>query len=311
MKSRTLLLPVILLLWSVCLCGQISQELVGVDSLTVGSRFKLIIKADFAINKLVIPDSLSEFAVLESFRNTKDEAVPFIELTIVPLKTGSLSFPQLKVEPVINSATEVYTDRFRVNVLSVRPENDDKLRDIKDPKRYRWQKVWWIYLLALILALAALIYLVIDKLKAKSKPLRIEKAEAQERKPIVLQPWELALQSLEKLLSLHLLQRGEGVEFHFRLAQILRSYLEQVYHLPALEMTTREISKALVDLKLSNVSEIRSFLQDCDLIKFAKQDHDETSTEARIAWLKDYLKRQNPLYHRVSTQEVKDSDPTG
>lgn len=311
MKSRTLLLPVILLLWSVCLCGQISQELVGVDSLTVGSRFKLIVKADFAINKLVIPDSLSEFAVLESFRNTKDEAVPFIELTIVPLKTGSLSFPQLKVEPVINSATEVYTDRFRVNVLSVRPENDDKLRDIKDPKRYKWQKVWWIYLLALLLALAALIYLVIDKLKAKSKPQRIEKAEAQERKPIVLQPWELALQSLEKLLSLGLLQRGEGVEFHFRLAQILRSYLEQVYHLPALEMTTREISKALVDLKLRNVSEIRSFLQDCDLIKFAKKDHDETSTEARIAWLKDYLKRQNPLHHRVSTQEVKDSDPTG
>jgi len=305
------LLMACLLLCCSVLPAQISQELVGVDSLTVGSRFKLIVKADFAINRLVVPDSLSEFTVVDNYRNTKDEALPFVELTIVPLKTGSLSFPQLEVEPVISSAPKVYTDRFRVNVLSVRPENDDKLRDIKDPKRYRWQKAWWIYLLALLLALAALIYLVIDRFKAKSKPERIDKPEALQPKPVVLAPWEQALQNLDRLLALQLLQRGEGVEFHFRLAQILRSYLEQVYRFPALEMTTREIGEALAGLQHGSVYEIRSFLQDCDLIKFAKKDIDEIGTEARISWLRTYLQNKNPQNTRVTATEEEQSDTTG
>ena len=305
------LVVVCLLLVSSVLSAQISQELVGVDSLTVGSRFKLIVKADFAINKLVIPDSLSDFAVVDSYRNTRDEAVPFIELTIVPLKTGSLSFPQLEVQPVISASSKVYTDRFRVNVLSVRPENDDKLRDIKNPKRYKWQKAWWAYLLALLLALASVAYLVVDKLRSKAKPKRIETIQALEKKPLILQPWELALQNLDRLLALQLLQKGEGVEFHFRLAQILRQYLQQVYRLPALEMTTREISEALSALKLSHVSELRSFLQDCDLVKFARQDIDEIGTESRVSWLRGYLQKQNPLTNRFSTPEVEHSDQTG
>jgi hypothetical protein len=104
---RKLFLILMMLLSSAIMLAGISQSLEGVDSLTVGSRFKLIVKADFAINRVVIPDSLKEFEVVSNQRITKNADFPYVELTIVPLQTGALSFPPLVVEPVIPTAQSI------------------------------------------------------------------------------------------------------------------------------------------------------------------------------------------------------------
>ncbi len=286
----------------------ISQSLEGVDSLTVGSRFKLIVKADFAINRVVIPDSLREFEVVSNQRITKNADFPYVELTIVPLQTGALSFPPLVVEPVIPTAQSYNTDRFRINVLEVRAKEDETLRDIKPPKRYPWQKDWWLYLVALLIAIMAGIWHLSRYLASRKKPVRVVEAPKPKVAERPLEPWELALQRLEQVLALNLAEKGQMTELHFRIAQILRAYLEQVYRFPALEMTTNEILQSLYRIQVSRLLEIRAFLQACDVIKFAKGSTEPGEVETRINWLREYFVSQDPRLSSVSINQSGDDD---
>lgn len=303
MRPKAMLLILGAILLHTGLSALINQRLEGVDSLTVGSRFKLIIEADFAINRIVVPDTLKSFEVLSTQRKSEGGSMPRYELSIVALRPGSLTFPALELVPSIAGEQRQFTDRFRVNVLKVRADGDEVLRNIKPPRRYRFQKPLWLYLLALILASAAAIWLLVRSLRKARKPVRIATTEATKPQPIKLAPWELALQRLEALLKQGLPEQGRQTEFHFKIAQILRAYLEQVYRFPALEMTTVEITRQLRTLDIGRQTEIRRFFQACDLIKFARAEATQTDITERIEWLRDYLKHQDPLYRTISINE--------
>lgn len=309
---RKPVLILVMLFYTAIMVAGISQTLEDADSLTVGSRFKLSVKADFAINRVVIPDSLSGFEVISNQRITKNADLPYVELSIVPLQTGALSFPPLVVEPVVPAGQTFSTDRFRINVLEVRTREDETLRDIKPPKRYPWQKAWWIYIAALLMAIAAGIWQLSSYLASRKKPVRV--IDVPKTKPVerVLEPWELALQRLEQVLSLNLAEQGLITELHFRLAQILRAYLEQVYRFPALEMTTNETLRSLHRIQVSRFQEIRAFLQACDIIKFAKGSTNSQDLDKRIDWLREYFLAQDPLKSRISiSKEGDDSVSSG
>lgn len=283
MKRTKVIVSFLFLLLPLFMPAEFKQELQDSDSLKVGTPFLFKITADFAIKGISLPDTLDNFAILESKRDEKNPRCWIIK--IVPLNTGALSFPCIEIQPVDSSVTSVYTDGFRVYVLSVLAEGDTLLRDIKPLKKYPLQLPFWIYFLLLLLALSAGIYL---WWKRPEKPKRKYIAQPEVKEP-GLPAWEKALKALDELITEDLHGKGETVLYHFRLSNILRAFLEETYSFPALEMTGREIAVSLNRRNIPQAQEIRKFINYCDLVKFAKREPSAVEIEENTLWLRNYL----------------------
>ena len=69
----------------------------------------------------------------------------------------------------------------------------------------------------------------------------------------------------------------------------MRSFLEETYRFPALEMTGREIAVSLNRRNIPKAQEIREFINYCDLVKFAKREPSAGEIEENTLWLRNYL----------------------
>ncbi len=260
----------------------LTQKLNGEDSLSVGTPFTLNIQSEQEIKQVIVPDSISSFAILSSKSMHDGKSW---QLSIAPLKTGALSFPRLKVITADSTAEQDSTDAFRVHVLSILAEGDTLLRDIKPLQRYSLQVPWWMYLLLLLLLIILVAYLLLTKAK-KQAPLP---------KPVTppLAPpkpaWEIALQALQELLQRGLPEREDAVLFHYQLSDILRSFLEATYRFPAMEMTVSEITRYSGKRRLNRYDELINFLSACDMVKFAKAQPSKEEIQNRVEWLRSYL----------------------
>jgi hypothetical protein len=268
----------------------------------VGDRFTLDIVADFSINRVVVPDTLTSFKVLSSERMTKGTDKPWFKLTIVPLLPGSHSFPSLEVEPVMADGQTYRTDRFRVNVIPVRAEADTLLRDIKPLQKYPLQLPPAAYV-GLILALLALIVWILLLYRRKKEPGAFAEAPAQEQ--AAPDPaWKVALRELEELIGEELIGKGEYIRHHYRLSMILRSFLEKKYRFAAVEMTVSEIRRALLRVKVERDHEVLRFLVYCDKAKFARYQPPADEVRSMEEWLRDWLSGFEVLEARKLMEEA-------
>lgn len=94
-------------------------------------------------------------------------------------------------------------------------------------------------------------------------------------------PWEVAIEGLYDLRHSGLLGEQRFAEFYDRVSDILRRYLGDRYGYDGLESTTREALGALrgVAIPLEVLLRIQEFMQDADLVKFARR----TPTEAECS----------------------------
>jgi hypothetical protein len=83
---------------------------------------------------------------------------------------------------------------------------------------------------------------------------------------------EIAYERLATLKATQLLQKGEFKEFTFELSEILREYLGRRLSTDTLELTTSELLDTMKRLAPQGLSvyTLESFLQNTDLVKFAK-----------------------------------------
>lgn len=85
-------------------------------------------------------------------------------------------------------------------------------------------------------------------------------------------PWEIALDDLNRLREKNLIAQGQLKLFYLELTEIFRRYLGRKGGFEAIDLTTEEIEIILGRYSLDEEfrREIVRFLQDADLIKFAK-----------------------------------------
>jgi len=108
-------------------------------------------------------------------------------------------------------------------------------------------------------------------------------------KKIVLKPAHLvAKEQLAKLEQQQLWQNDQEKEYHTQLTKIVRQYIERRYEIPAMEMTTNQLSRAMADKSVdqSISSRFSEILQIADKVKFAKgvtgpQINEQFMTDAR------------------------------
>jgi hypothetical protein len=88
-----------------------------------------------------------------------------------------------------------------------------------------------------------------------------------------LSPYEKAMKAFERIEAAGYLDRGEVDRFYTELSSVVRYYIEDQFGLRAPEQTTEEFLQALAGrpgLIQSHQEALVSFLEQCDLVKFAK-----------------------------------------
>ena len=98
-----------------------------------------------------------------------------------------------------------------------------------------------------------------------------------EQEPVIIEvvrpPHEIALAKLADLEGRELWQKGEIADYHSILSRIVREYLEERYHVAALESTTSEVRGLLKPhLTPDQFEDMMRMMQLEDLIKFAKAE---------------------------------------
>ncbi len=250
---------------------------------TVGDRITLTVTVDHpAGTRVVWPDSidLAPFEVLGARQLPSTETGGGLRsvalLTLTAFELGELEIPafQVAVERAGGpgdadvSAERLATDRFAVEVTSVGTDEGGDIRDIRGPLSIPLgtaRAFLWGLLAVALTGLALWLW-------RRSRRPRAGAPAAPKRVEPLRPPHERALEALSELEASPLLERGQVKEYHIRVSAILRLYVEERFGVDALELTTTEVLDGLAGAHVdSGFSEgLRDFLEQCDLVKFAK-----------------------------------------
>lgn len=144
-----------------------------------------------------------------------------------------------------------------------------QLEDLKDIIREPVSWTDYLGYIGVLLGLVGLVLLFRWVLSRRST--EVEADEVYEE--VVIVPAHIkAKAALQELEGKQLWQTGQEKEYHSELTSIMRSYLDDRYELPAMELTTSQIQRQLQELEIDRklTADMVDLLQIADKVKFAK-----------------------------------------
>ena len=110
---------------------------------------------------------------------------------------------------------------------------------------------------------------------------------------------EAAYEQLSVIEASDWLTRGDMETYHTQIAHVLREYIRARYRIPALELTTTALLRAMLHAEIGKpyVARVQQLLANCDRVKFATYQPDPSEASARIAdarWIVDETKSLDP-----------------
>ena len=265
------LFGVLLLFTGHTVTAQQLDSYLTVDSLQVGDRFTygLVLDRDRDYDNVIYPDSLDFGADLELLSVKHYRPNPYTDSLVYHLQFFAMEdvmLPPLEVKLIDSGDTvRVATPQELITFYSAL--DGDSFKPMKPI--FAFAAVLWPWILggALVLAVGYLLYRRFGKDSSSSEPTPSYKPK----------PFANPLKQLEQ--ELHALKQDDTLReqrdfktFYSRLGDAVRSYYEQLYNIPALESTTRELDRSLnqlmVDTELTRLT--RELLREADMVKFAK-----------------------------------------
>ncbi len=149
--------------------------------------------------------------------------------------------------------------------------------------------IWFIVFLLVILYVLYLRYF-------RKKPVLTDKETK-----LLLPAHLVALSQLDKIKQEKLWQQDRHKEYHTELTDVIREYIERVFNINSMEMTSDEILDHLKMLRMEQKSTymgLQQILQLADLVKFAKWN--ATPDEHELSLLNAYL-----FINQTKVEEVK------
>jgi len=109
-------------------------------------------------------------------------------------------------------------------------------------------------------------------------------------------PWDVALEELFDVRHARLVEQGRFAEHFDRVSDAVRRYLGARYGFDGLETTTREAMSALrkVTPRIAVLTDVETFLENADLVKFAKLTPTETECDAALGRAEELVRRTMP-----------------
>ena len=158
-------------------------------------------------------------------------------------------------------------------LLQISPSAQE-LRDIKPPLDVPQNILPYILIGGLILVIIiAIVYIYFRKRPQKVVP-------SPTKEVIQRLPHEIALEQLA-----HLETESYDMEtYHERISYVIREYISERYHIPALELTTTGLLQQMMreQLNESYVKHVQQFLTNCDRVKFATYQAEQSEADARM-----------------------------
>ena len=216
------------------------------------------------------------------------------KIEIVFWDTGRVVIPGYKIEVLNSDSSFSYfmtSDSMIVNVISITEKDPTLLSSeweimpIKDPVPVKIPLPWTdIILIILMISTIIGIFIVYNK-RIKSKIDYIERPEYLEYPDIV------AMEKLEKLINLNLVDKDNIKEFYVQLSHILREYTENSLFIKTLEMTTEEIrtNRELLPYSDNCIERYLNILTTADMAKYAKHYNDADQCKSDLIHSKNFI----------------------
>jgi len=182
--------------------------------------------------------------------------------------TGEYVIPPIPVEFMLPDSTRrvLISEPIPINVKSLLAESGDTtdIKDIKGPVSFESGLAWYYYFVGVLL-LVIIVALIIWWRIRRRREGPVEPVDTR-------RPWEIAFADLAMLREKNLPQNEEYKLFYVELSEIVRAFLQRIYGIPVLDMTTYEFLQALIDhdVEESLYERYKKFLDFADLVKFAK-----------------------------------------
>jgi len=247
--------------------------------ITVGDQVKLFIEATHNAKQsrltwASIPDTFNSLEVVEKGKidtSIQGDLVTYKQrLLITGFDSGSFKIPAFRfvVIPANGTPYTAQTDSFQLLVQTVPVDTTKPFKGIKDiiPVKSTWMDyIWLIAGGVLLLILVAIVVWYFRKNRKTAIPVAAPKAPQE-----TLQ--ERTLRLLGELDQQQLWQNNRIKEYYVQLTDILRTYIEERFHTPALELTTDELlqkAKGHPEMRVQ-YDQLATILYTADLAKFAK-----------------------------------------
>ncbi|MBU3911597.1 MAG: hypothetical protein KKD90_03325 [Candidatus Omnitrophica bacterium] len=255
------------------------------ETITIGDRIKYDVgieyRDDVDLEPHILTGNLGEFEIkdyqLEEPKKIGDNKWFSMSTYMITIfTTGEFSIPPVTIKYKDQEGNEktVTSEEITINVESVKrnPDDKDDIRPLKGPIEIKEGFPAWILIALLLLISAAVSALIYFKKKK-----RVESMPALPPRP----PEEIAIEGLEALLAKRLIEKGMIKEYYIEISDIMRKYIEGRYRVFALDRTTWELYHEMRAKKIErqSIDEIKDFLEDCDLVKFAKYIPTKKETE--------------------------------
>ncbi len=192
---------------------------------------------------------------------------------LTAFELGDLEIPPLTLRYAVTGSAEprsVSTEAGTVTVEATVKGAEEEPADVRSgflPPAVRRIGVWLAGLGLLLAAAGALWLWRRRRRKPKVLPLPAPRKPRAPQRPA----YDRWLEALERLLAERLVEAGRTRDFHIRLAEIVKSYLGEVFAFDAIDRTSQEVlwdleSRARPTLR----AEMGALLGQCDLVKFAE-----------------------------------------
>ena len=233
-------------------------------------------------------------------------------LTVTCFDTGYHTIPAVAFEyrlPGESTPSRAVTDSLILHVRTIEVDTTRAIRDIKPTMHapLTLAELWPVFAgIAIVGFLVAAIWYYLWRRKQNKPFFPVI------RKP-QLPPWQVALLELDRIESKNLWQSDKVKLFYTEVTDVLRTYLENQFQVPAMEMISSEILEAMdanSTLKPSK-EKVWQVLQLADLVKFAKEIPLPAENQLSLANTRAFIIETKPLEIKEKpTTDSSKSKPT-
>ncbi len=164
---------------------------------------------------------------------------------------------------------------------------------------------WWeknkkniLYIVLALLGVVLLILLLLYLFRKRKK-------NQYKSKPL-LPPYEEALENLKKLDKKELLKKGNYSTYYTDLSYILRRYFSRRFNFPGMALLSSDLADYMEQKEIllpQEIQDLRKFLQDADMAKFANEHPNEQQTQTYRNWVENVIEKTKPLLENVVDKE--------
>lgn len=275
---------------------------------TITLELEASIEPKYDVNMPKVNEALANFGIVD-WKNLgdklddKNNVVRTYQYRLEPFLSGTFPIPAFTFEfHDVNDPNENHqlaTEPVDIEVASLLGDQraNLKISDIEGvvgiPKQASFLWVWVLSVSVIIIAVGGVI--IYFKRKHVKELVRIFKPAH-----------EIAYERLRVLIGQNLIETGKIKEFYEGISDILRHYIEHRFDLRAPERTTEEF---LFEIQYTDVlsksdkESLAEFLNNCDMVKFAKYNPEKEQIQAAFDLVKNFIEKTKSQEKKIDVTD--------